>query len=72
MSWKKVAVGVLLICLTLQSVEDDINLQVADDRVLLELYSESQCPYCHKFVTDSLKTALAIPVSLPLCRMSGR
>lgn len=47
-SWKNSAsLLVVLLALTLaSSAEKDINIVLADSRVLVEIYAESLCPYC--------------------------
>lgn len=43
-----------------------------DDRVKVDFFFESLCPYCQQFIVGSLKTAAATKVSIKLFRISGR
>ena len=43
-----------------------------NDKVKLDFFYESLCPYCGQFINSALKTAVATPVSFPLSRISGR
>jgi len=52
------------------SLEDDIGQQPTDDRVTIELYYESLCPFCHKFMTEQLIPVLAKPV-LPFLKLGN-
>lgn len=57
-------IAVLALCtlaLTV-TVEPDIGQQPSDNRVTIELYYESLCPFCHKFMTEQLQLVLALPV----------
>lgn len=38
------------------TVEEE-NIVTADDRVKIDFYYESLCPYCQQFIERSLKTA---------------
>jgi hypothetical protein len=40
----------------------DINKQPADNRVFIELYYQTLCPYCVQFINNQLKPVLEIPV----------
>lgn len=46
-----------------QYVSSSINLQPLDNRVSVELYFESLCPYCKTFITSQLQNVLAVPVN---------
>ena len=43
-----------------------------DDRVKVDFYYESLCPYCQQFMERSLKTAASTKVILLLFRTSGK
>lgn len=43
-----------------------------DDRVKIDFFYESLCPYCQQYITGSLKTAASTKVSLPTFRISGK
>lgn len=53
-------------------VSNDVNQQAIDDRVLIELYYQTLCPYCIEFITSQLKPLLSIPVRLILLRIYGK
>jgi len=48
--------------------ENDIN----DDRVKIDFYFESLCPYCQQYIVGALKTAANTKVSFDLFRISGK
>ena len=45
---------------------------VNDDKVKIDFYYESLCPYCAQFMEGSLKTAAATKVFLASFRICGR
>lgn len=55
---------VLLACTRAVGVERDINVVPADDRVLVEIYIESLCPYCEMFFRQQMPKLLSTPVGL--------
>lgn len=68
----KLAFALVLIVARAAAVADDVNKQVVDQRVLVEIYYQTLCPYCIRFITQQLKPVLSIPVYLLLLRISGR
>jgi len=68
-------VVLLLTVLAFQSVMA-FNLidenQPNDDRVKVDYFFESLCPYCQQFIVGALKTAANTKVSLMWFRISGR
>lgn len=63
--WKKAVLAVLVVTVVgqqLTSGDTSINVPQGDDRILVEVYSESLCPYCHKFISGPLRKALETKV----------
>jgi interferon gamma-inducible protein 30 len=58
--------AVLTVMVMAATLEVDIGVQPKDDRVTIELYYETLCPYSHMFVTGQLKSVLAQPVTQSL------
>jgi hypothetical protein len=70
----KVAVILLaIVCLqTILAFNIVAEPEPNDDRVKVDLYFESLCPYCQQFIVGSLKTAANTKVIMKLFRISGR
>ena len=47
-------------------------LSTAGDKVKVDFYYESLCPYCQQFIEKSLKQAAATKVNIILFRISGK
>ncbi|CAM6001637.1 unnamed protein product [Sphagnum balticum] len=60
--WEKLLLTTLLfltvVSQNLTTEAPVINIQPTDNRVLVELYAESLCPYCQKFIDGPLRKAL--------------
>ncbi len=56
----------LLLALVLSAVSciEIAQIQENDDRVKVDYYFESLCPYCQQFIVGQLKTAAATKVRL--------
>lgn len=69
----KVAV-LLLALLAVHTVSFNLIEENApnDDRVKVDFFFESLCPYCQQFIVGALKTAANTQVLSPLFRTSGR
>jgi len=52
----------LLCSLTFGTVANDIDQAPSDNRVTIELYYETLCPYCHQFLTTQMVQVMAQPV----------
>jgi hypothetical protein len=61
--WKKLILVVMVAFVLADDVENDINILTPDNRLLIEVYAETLCPYCHKFIDGPLRKALETPVS---------
>ena len=69
---KTVLFILLLVLIQGAVVANDVNQQPIDERVLIELYYQTLCPYCIEFITSQLKPLLGIPVSLVSFRIYGK
>lgn len=53
-------------------VKDKSSTDPNDDRVKIDFFYESLCPYCQQFMERSLKTAANTKVNLFIFRISGK
>lgn len=56
--WKKLLLACLVAVAFSQKLTaegSEINVLPEDQRVLVEVYAETLCPYCHKFIDGPLR-----------------
>ncbi len=61
----KMYLALLLLLVSASAFTIQQNQPSNDDRVKIDFYYESLCPYCQQFITGSLKTAANTKVPLP-------
>lgn len=54
--------ALVLVSLAEASTENDIMVPLSDDRVVIELYYESECPFCRNFMAEQLGPVLNLTV----------
>lgn len=68
--------SIFLLCLALlasTSLAWNIRVNNGDDqKVKIDFFYESLCPYCQQFMAGALKTAANTKVSIKLLRISGK
>lgn len=64
MFYRGIVTAILLAVCLANTQENDVNQASQDPRVLIEVYAESLCPYCHKYITGPLAKALQTPVEI--------
>ena len=61
--WKQLSTLLLIALLAVSATSFNIqSVEPNDDRVTVDFYYESLCPYCQQYIVGSLKTAAATKV----------
>lgn len=65
-------IAVLALLLQLAPAMNLVTYTPNDDKVKVDFYFESLCPYCQQYIVGSLKKAAATKVPFFIFRISGR